>query len=136
VCGLTGTKILTTTDEQPRTESSAADPRSRHETTLAPPDFTVPGWPSVDCVGINERNVHAFINREVSDRSSEGCELIGAGDQPLGEPLAPSRGIRESAPDEIRRQRPDDVVDERLAGARTEEEMGPFGGLSLKRVGL
>ena len=45
----------------------------------------------------------------------------GAG-EPLGEP-APPPGILDSVPDEIRRQLPDEVVDELLAGAKTEEEI-------------
>ena len=50
--------------------------------------------------------------------------------EPLGEP-APSPGILERVPDDLRRQLPDDVVDELLAGARTEEEIvGPGGLLS------
>ena len=53
----------------------------------------------------------------------------GAG-EPSGEP-APRPGILEGVPDDIRRQLPDDVVDELLAGARTEEEIvGPGGLLS------
>ncbi len=53
----------------------------------------------------------------------------GAG-EPLGEP-APPAGILERAPDDLGRQLPDDVVDELLAGARTEEEIvGPGGLLS------
>ncbi len=53
----------------------------------------------------------------VSDR-------YGAG-EPLGEPAPPS-GILDRVPDEIRRKLPDEVVDELLAGARTEEEIvGP-----------
>jgi putative transposase len=51
----------------------------------------------------------------------------GAG-EPLGEP-APSPGILERVPDDLRRQLPDDVVDELLAGARTEEEIVGPGGL-------
>jgi putative transposase len=54
---------------------------------------------------------------------------VGAG-EPLGEP-APPPGILESVSDDLRRQLPDDVVDELLAGARTEEEIvGPGGLLS------
>ena len=53
----------------------------------------------------------------------------GAGEPP-GEP-APPPGILERVPDDLRRQLPDDVVDELLAGARTEEEIvGPGGLLS------
>ena len=54
---------------------------------------------------------------------------VGAG-EPLGEP-APPPGILERVPDDLRRQLPDDVVDELLAGARSEEEIvGPGGLLS------
>jgi putative transposase len=53
----------------------------------------------------------------------------GAGEPP-GEP-APPPGILERVPDDLRRQLPDDVVDELLAGAKTEEEIvGPGGLLS------
>ncbi len=58
-----------------------------------------------------------------------GSSPYGAGEPP-GEP-APRPGILEGVPDEIRRKLPDDVVDELLAGARTEEEIvGPGGLLS------
>jgi hypothetical protein len=50
----------------------------------------------------------------------------GAGELP-GEPAPPS-GIPENVPDDLRRQLPDSVVDELLAGGRTEEEIvGPAG---------
>src|SRR2546421_45133 len=52
----------------------------------------------------------------------------GAG-EPSGEP-APPPGILDSVPDDLRRQLPDEVVDELLAGARTEEEIVGPGGLS------
>jgi putative transposase len=55
----------------------------------------------------------------------------GAGGEPLGETAATPSGILDRMPDEIRRKLPDDVVDELLAGARTEEEIvGPGGLLS------
>jgi len=55
----------------------------------------------------------------------------GAGGEPLGELPAPPPGILGSVPDEIRRKLPDGVVDELLAGARSEEEIvGPGGLLS------
>ena len=55
----------------------------------------------------------------------------GAGGEPLGEtPATPSEMLTD-VPDDIRRKLPDDVVDELLAGARTEEEIvGPGGLLS------
>jgi putative transposase len=54
---------------------------------------------------------------------------VGAG-EPSGE-AAPSPGILDRVPDEIRRQLPDEVVDQLLAGARSEEEIvGPGGLLS------
>ena len=56
-------------------------------------------------------------------------DLDGAG-EPLGE-SAPPPEILDRVPDDIRRKLPDDVVDELLAGARTEEEIvGPGGLLS------
>src|SRR5947209_1681921 len=51
----------------------------------------------------------------------------GAG-EPSGEP-APPPGILDRVPDDIRRKLPDDVVDELLAGAKTEEEIVGPGGL-------
>ena len=58
-----------------------------------------------------------------------GPDRDGAG-EPSGE-LAPPPGILDRVPDEIRRKLPDDVVDELLAGARSEEEIvGPGGLLS------
>ena len=54
---------------------------------------------------------------------------VGAGEPP-GEP-APPPGILDRVPDEIRRQLPDEVLDELLAVARSEEEtIGPGGPLS------
>jgi putative transposase len=53
----------------------------------------------------------------------------GAGGEPLGEPTAPPPGILDGVPDDLRRQLPDDVVDELLAGAKTEEEIVGPGGL-------
>ena len=58
-----------------------------------------------------------------------GSEPGGAGEL-LGEP-APSAGIFERLPDEMREKLPDELVDELLAGAKTEEEIvGPGGLLS------
>jgi putative transposase len=55
----------------------------------------------------------------------------GAGGEPLGETPATPSEILEQMPDEMRRKLPDDVVDELLAGARTEQEIvGPGGLLS------
>jgi putative transposase len=51
----------------------------------------------------------------------------GAG-EPLGEP-APPPGILERLPDEMRQKLPDELVDELLAGAKTEEEIVGPGGL-------
>ena len=55
----------------------------------------------------------------------------GAGGEPPGETSATPSGILGQMPDEIRRKLPDEIVDELLAGARTEEEIvGPGGLLS------
>jgi putative transposase len=52
----------------------------------------------------------------------------GAGGEPLGETTA-TPAILEAMRDELRRKLPDDVVDELLAGARTEQEIAGPGGL-------
>jgi 6-phosphogluconolactonase len=55
----------------------------------------------------------------------------GAGGEPLGETPATPSEILSGVPDDLRGKLPDDVVDELLAGARTEEEIvGPGGLLS------
>jgi putative transposase len=55
----------------------------------------------------------------------------GAGGEPLGETPATLSEILEEMPDDLRGQLSDDVVDELLGGARTEEEIvGPGGLLS------
>jgi len=69
------------------------------------------------------------IQEKSSSQRARVPHLPGAGEPP-GEP-APSPGILDSVPDEIRRRLPDEVVDELLAGAKTEEEIvGPGGLLS------
>jgi putative transposase len=56
---------------------------------------------------------------------------MAAGAEPLGEVTAASPGILERLPDEMREKLPDELVDELLAGAKTEEEIvGPGGLLS------
>jgi putative transposase len=67
-------------------------------------------------------------SRKFLDRASFSG-LGGAGGEPLGEPPAPPPGILDRVPDDLRRQLPDDVVDELLAGAQTEEEIVGPGGL-------
>src|SRR5690349_22435892 len=75
------------------------------------------------------REVDSGVRARVLNRGGAG--------EPPGEP-APSSGILESVPDDIRRQLPDEVVDELLAGARTEEEIfgpgGVFGRLTKRLV--
>src|SRR6478736_5142429 len=69
-------------------------------------------------------------SRKSLDRASFS-DRGGAGGSPTGETTAPPPGILDGVPDGIRRQLPDDLVDELLAGARTEEEIvGPGGLLS------
>jgi len=56
---------------------------------------------------------------------------MAAGAEPLGEATAAPPGILERLPDGMREKLPDELVDELLAGARTEEEVvGPGGLLS------
>jgi hypothetical protein len=74
VCGLCGTKILATTDEQTPAESDDGGRPSRCDTTLAAERFfTVPRVASGhdDCVGMNERDAHAFNHKQEISRSSE-----------------------------------------------------------------
>ena len=70
--------------------------------------------------------------------SASVANRYGAGDSPPGEATAPPPGILDGVPDDIRRQLPDEVVDELLAGARTEEEIfgpgGVFGQLTKRLV--
>src|SRR5436190_18919523 len=60
-----------------------------------------------------------------------GPDRVGAGAEPFGEARAPPPEILDRLPEEIRRKLPDELVDELLAGAKTEEEIvGPGGLLS------
>src|ERR1700684_2588006 len=71
------------------------------------------------------------VSTKRSLESARVCSSGGAGGEPLGETPATPSGILENVPDDIRRKLPDEVVDELLAGARTEEEIvGPGGLLS------
>ena len=54
---------------------------------------------------------------------------MAAGAEPLGEATAASPGMLERLPDEMREKLPDELVDELLAGAKTEEEIFGQGGL-------
>jgi len=69
-----------------------------------------------------------------SDRQLDigaGPDREAAGVEPCGEATAAPPGILERLPDEMRKKLPDELVDELLAGARTEEEIvGPGGLLS------
>src|SRR5436305_2589066 len=68
-------------------------------------------------------------NTEKSFERASGLERYGVG-EPVGE-LAPSAGILERLPDEMREMLPDALVDELFEGAKTEEEIvGPGGVLS------
>jgi hypothetical protein len=62
---------------------------------------------------------------------ARGSRSERAGGEPLGETPATPSGILSDMPDDLRGKLPDDVVDQLLAGARTEEEIvGPGGLLS------
>jgi hypothetical protein len=67
--------------------------------------------------------------KEASIQRARVSNRQGAGGEPSGEPPAPPAGILDRVPDDVRRQLPDDVVDELLAGARTEDEIVGPGGL-------
>ena len=65
---------------------------------------------------------------------ASGSERGGVG-EPLGEP-APAAGILERLPDDLRGKLPDELVDELLAGSKTEEEIvGPGGLLVIPATG-
>ena len=66
----------------------------------------------------------------ITDRRSVRASALnqeGAGSEPSGELTAPPPGILDEVSDEMRRKLPDELVDELLAGARTEEVVGPGG---------
>src|SRR6476619_2463918 len=69
-----------------------------------------------------------------TDRRSVRASALnreGAGSEPPGELAAPPPGMLDGVSDEMRRELPDELVDELLAGARTEEGVvGPGGLLS------
>ncbi len=67
--------------------------------------------------------------KEIALERARVSNRYGAGDSPLGEAPASSPGILEGLPDEMREKLPDELVDELLAGARTEEEIFGRGGL-------
>jgi putative transposase len=74
--------------------------------------------------------------REVDSVVRASGSIPGGAGEPSGEP-APSPGILDRVPDDIRRLLPDAVIDELLAGAKSEEEIvGPGGLMSqlTKRV--
>ena len=78
---------------------------------------------------MTERNVMPSSTNRSLDRARV-FSREGAGGEPLGEPSAtPSAGMLESVPDRIRRQLPDEVIDQLLAGAKSEEEIVGPGGL-------
>jgi len=70
----------------------------------------------------------------ITDRRSVRASALnreGAGSEPPGELTAPPPGMLDEVSDEMRRKLPDELVDELLAGSRTEEEVvGPGGLLS------
>ena len=100
---------------------------------------------------MNERDVHAFNQREEVHSSSELFpDRYGAGGEPLGEPTAPSvegaetlGGLSQELVDDavdradcggcwsarMASGSSDEVIDELLAGASTEEEIAGPGGL-------
>jgi putative transposase len=72
------------------------------------------------------------MSSTTSRRSIDGARVLrsgGAGGEPLGETPATPSEILSGVPDDLRGKLPDDVVDELLAGARTEEEIVGPGGL-------
>jgi putative transposase len=67
---------------------------------------------------------------EFSDQDASQSQA-GAGGSPLGESPAPPRSLRKRSSSGLRGQLPDELIDELLAGARSEEELvGPGGVLA------
>jgi putative transposase len=66
--------------------------------------------------------------KKFSDRECS-ADPGGAGGLPSGEPAAPSPELVERLPDEVRGGLPDELIDELLAGAGSEEEIVGPGGL-------
>ena len=77
---------------------------------------------------MNERKSCLHPQEDHVVRAREPFSGRGGAGEPLGE-TAPPPGILDRVPDEIRKPLPDEVVDELLAGARTEEEIVGPGGL-------
>jgi len=71
------------------------------------------------------------ITEKKNEFSDQNASLIqaGAGGSPPGEAPAPPRSTREGLPSELRERLPDGLIDELLAGARSEEEIVGPGGL-------
>jgi len=67
-------------------------------------------------------------NKKFSDQDASLFQA-GAGGSPLGESPAPPRSSRKRVGSGLREQLPDELIDELLAGARTEEELVGPGGL-------
>ena len=68
----------------------------------------------------------------ISDRQIDvgaGPDGMADGGEPCGEATAAPPGILERLPDEMRKKLPDELVDELLAGAKSEEEIVGHGGL-------
>ena len=70
----------------------------------------------------------SMTNNKSLERASVSTH-DGASGEPLGETPPPPLGILDGSPDEIRSKLPDELVNELLAGARTEEEVVGPGGL-------
>jgi len=78
-----------------------------------------------------ERSFMPTISEKKNKFSDQDASQIlrGAGGSPEGETTSPPRSVRERLPSEVRGVLSDELVDELLAGARSEEEIVGPGGL-------
>ena len=73
----------------------------------------------------------AITDEKKFSEQDPSLSRAGAGGSPQGEPPAPARSCRTRSGSGLREQLPDELIDELLAGARTEEQLvGPGGVLA------
>src|SRR5579871_7013734 len=71
----------------------------------------------------------AITDEKKFSEQDPSLSRAGAGGSPQGEPPAPARSCRTRSGSGLREQLPDELIDELLAGARTEEQLVGSGGV-------